>query len=144
MSLFTTVTVTTPIIKDSGKREEMPTGSRRDTREGKGRFDLLPARAIARLARHFEGGALKYGDRNWEKGQTLSRYFDSALRHAFLHLRGERDEDHLIAACWNLLCAVDTEERIKECLLPVCLDDLPALPPPEWPDVMGTGGGATP
>ena len=30
------------VIKDSGKREEFQTGSRRDTREGKGRFDLFP------------------------------------------------------------------------------------------------------
>ncbi len=29
-------------LPDSGIREEMPTGSVRDSREGKGRFDLLP------------------------------------------------------------------------------------------------------
>jgi len=115
-----------PIIKDSGKREEMVTGSRRDTREGKGRYDLLPARALRRLARHFEAGAGKYGDRNWEKGQPLARMMDSALRHAFEYLEGKRDEDHLIAAAWNLLCCADTEERIKEGLLPESLDDLPA------------------
>ena len=69
-------------IKDSGVRQDFETGSRRDTRDGKGRYDLLPMRAIQRLARHFEGGAKKYGDRNWEKGQPISRYLDSALRHA--------------------------------------------------------------
>lgn len=115
----------TPIIKDSGKRQEFTTGSRRDTREGKGRFDLLPTRALTRLAQHFEGGAGKYGDRNWEKGQPLSRYMDSALRHAFKHLGGQRDEDHLIAAAWNLLCLADTEMRIQEGLLSKDLDDMP-------------------
>lgn len=114
-------------IKDSGKREEFKTGSRRDTREGKGRFDLLPTRALKRLARHFEAGAKKYGDRNWEKGQEISRYVDSGIRHAFTYLQGERDEDHLIAAAWNLLCAADTEERIKAGLLPKDLDDVPKL-----------------
>lgn len=60
-------------VKDSGKRQEFQTGSIRDTREGKGRYDLLPPHAIFRLAKHFENGAKKYGDRNWEKGQPLSR-----------------------------------------------------------------------
>jgi hypothetical protein len=119
---------TLPTIKDSGKRQEFDTGSRRDTRDGKGRYDLLPTRALRRLARHFEGGSKKYGDRNWEKGQPLSRYLDSALRHAFLYLQGERDEDHLVAAVWNLMCAADTELRVREGLLPQHLDDLPKLP----------------
>lgn len=100
-------------IKDSGKREEFTTGSRRDSRAGKGRFDLLPPHGLARLARHFEAGALKYGDNNWRKGQPASRFMDSAIRHAFKHLAGETDEDHLIAAAWNLLCLADQEERIK-------------------------------
>jgi hypothetical protein len=113
------------IIKDSGKRQQFQTGSRRDTRDGKGRFDLLPVRALMRLSKHFEGGASKYGDRNWEKGQPLSRFMDSALRHAFKHLGGATDEDHLVAAAWNLLCLADTEMRIKEGLLPKELDDLP-------------------
>jgi len=113
------------IIKDSGNREVFDTGSKRDTRDGKGRYDLLPTRAIARLARHFEGGANKYGVRNWEKGQPLGRYMDSALRHAFKHLEGQKDEDHLIAAVWNLLCLADSEERIKEGILNPNLDDLP-------------------
>lgn len=112
-------------IKDSGKREDFSTGSRRDVRDGKGRFDLLPARALFRLARHFEGGAKKYGDRNWEKGQPLSRYMDSTLRHLACYLRGDRDEDHLAAGAWNVLCLIDTAERINEGKLPKELNDLP-------------------
>ena len=70
-----------PVIKDSGIREEFDTGSKRDTRDGKGRFDLLPTRAIARLARHFESGAKKYGDRNWENGIKYSRVMGALKRH---------------------------------------------------------------
>lgn len=114
-----------PPIKDSGARQDFTTGSRRDSREGKGRFDLLPMRALQRLARHYEAGAKKYGDRNWEKGQPISRYMDSALRHTCKYLEGQRDEDHLIAAAWNLMCAADTEERVKSGLLPKELDDTP-------------------
>jgi hypothetical protein len=112
-------------IKDSGKREEFATGSRRDTREGKGRFDLLPFRALTKLAQHFEGGAAKYGDRNWEKGQPLSRYADSAFRHLSKVMLNETDEPHAEAAAWNLMCLIETRERIRAGLLPESLDDLP-------------------
>lgn len=106
----------------------MPTGSQRDSREGKGRYDLLPARGLKRLSRLFEAGAKKYEARNWEKGQALSRYVDSGLRHTFNYLAGQKDEDHLVAAVWNLICCLDTEERIKDGLLPAKLDDLPGNP----------------
>ena len=112
------------MIKDSGKREEFSTGSVRDTREGKGRFDLLPVRAIMALARHFEQGAKKYGDDNWKKGQPLRRFFDSAMRHAFEFRLGMDDEPHLVAAIWNLCCLYETKAMIDEGILPKNLDDL--------------------
>ena len=112
-------------LKDSGKRQKFETGALRDTEEGKGRYDLLPARAIELLAKHFEAGANKYSARNWEKGMPLSRYIDSALRHLFKALEGQKDEPHLVAALWNIACLIDTQERIKEGLLPKELDDLP-------------------
>jgi len=112
-------------VKDSGEREEFPTGSVRDTREGKGRYDLLPTYAISRLAKHFENGAKKYGDRNWEKGQNLSRYLDSALRHIFKYLGGSRDEDHLAASAWNVMAFIETQERIEAGVLPPELNDMP-------------------
>ena len=112
-------------IKDSGKRQEFETGSVRDERAGKGRFDLLPPYAIERLARHFENGATKYGDRNWEKGQPLSRYLDSAFRHIVKVLAGMNDEDHMSAAAWNILALIETQHRIDSGVLPKHLDDLP-------------------
>ncbi len=111
-------------VEDSGKRQEFNTGSVRDTREGKGRYDLLPPEAIYRLAVHFANGAVKYGDRNWEKGQPLSRYLDSAIRHLFRYLSGSRVEDHLAAAAWNALCCIQTEHWINEGKLPKELDDM--------------------
>lgn len=105
-------------IKDSGARQSFDTGAVRDTQAGKGRFDLLPMGAIRRLAIHFEKGAKKYGDRNWEKGIPLDRYMDSALRHLASYMEGRIDEDHLVAAAWNLLCALQTESWIAEGRLP--------------------------
>jgi len=115
-------------VKDSGVREEMPTGSRRDTREGKGRYDLLPTFGLHRLACWFEVGARKYAERNWELGQPLARMLDSGIRHAFKYLQGQADEDHLAAAVWNLICVLDTEERVRRGLAPADLDDLPGNP----------------
>lgn len=114
-----------PTVKDSGVREQFETGSVRDSRQGKGRYDLLPAKAIRRIARHYEAGARKYGDNNYLKGQPISRYMDSALRHLFNHIEGQRDEDHLAASCWNLLAAIETEERVRIGKLPPELNDLP-------------------
>lgn len=111
-------------LPDSGQRRSFSTGSVRDVAEGKGRCDLLPPLAILRLARHFEAGAKKYGDRNWEKGQPQHVLLDSGLRHTFRYLAGAYDEDHLAAAVWNLLCAMDQEERSKEGALDGALIDI--------------------
>ena len=111
-------------LKDSGQRQEFDTGSVRDTREGKGRYDLLPPHAIYLVARQFEEGALKYGVDNWLKGQPLSRYVDSALRHLFKHMGGETDERHDVAAAWNILALLETRHLIEKGELPKELNDI--------------------
>ena len=119
MAKFDTVT-------DSGERENFSTGSRRDTRVGKGRYDLIPPSAMRRIAKHYENGAAKYGDRNWEKGQPISRYIDSSLRHIYNYLEGEQEEDHVAAAIWNLMAIIHTSEKVEDGTLPAALDDLNA------------------
>ena len=93
---------TIPYIHDSGERQEFATGAVRDPAKGKGRYDLITPHALHRLALHYEAGAAKYADRNWEKGIPASRCFDSAVRHLFKWAIGLSDEDHLAAAAWNL------------------------------------------
>ena len=61
------------------------------------------ANALMRLAKHYERGAYKYDQRNWEKGLSSSRCFDSAIRHMVRQIAGDRTEDHLAAAIWNLM-----------------------------------------
>jgi len=114
-------------VKDSGERQEFYTGAVRDREVGKGRFDLLPAYALTRLAKHYENGAKKYYDRNWEKGMPLSRYLDSAMRHLVKYLGGSREEDHLAAVAWNALGYIETEYRIEKGILPADLDDIEAV-----------------
>ena len=99
------------MIKDSGNRREFESGAVRDIQEGKGRMDLLPACAIIRLAKHFENGAKKYEERNWEKGIPTHSFIDSAIRHLMKYLDGATDEDHLCAAAWNCMCCMWTEEK---------------------------------
>ena len=111
-------------VKDSGKREEFSTGSKRDTREGKGRFDLIPTYPLRRLAKHYENGAKKYGDHNWSRGQQLSRYLDSCMRHLMGVLEGATDEDHAAAVAWNMFAYIATCQWIEEGKLPAELDDL--------------------
>lgn len=109
-----------PAILDSGDRTEFTSGAVRDMHEGKGRCDLLPMCALLRLARHYENGCKKYGDRNWEKGIPGHSFADSAMRHLMKYMDGQDDEDHLIAAVWNLLGLAWTEEKHPE------LIDIPA------------------
>lgn len=66
------------------------------------------------VARHFENGALKYGEHNWEKGIPISRYIDSALRHLIKDLAGETDEDHAAAFVWNCMCAAWTMKHLPK------------------------------
>ena len=66
---------------------------------------------------HFEEGAKKYGEYNWQKGIPVQSYIDSAVRHYLKHLRGDDDENHLRAFVWNIFCCIWTvkhKEEIKE------------------------------
>ena len=102
-------------IKDSGDRTEFSSGAVRDMHgSDKGRFDLLPMCVLMRLAQHYSKGCAKYGERNWEKGIPAHSYADSAFRHMVKYMDGWDDEDHLIAAIWNLCGLAWTEEKKPE------------------------------
>lgn len=63
---------------------------------------------ILEVAKHFEEGAKKYGENNWQKGIPVKCYIDSAIRHYLKWLRGDTDEPHDRAFCWNIMCAIWT------------------------------------
>ena len=60
------------------------------------------------LAVHFEAGAKKYGDNNWQKGIPTRFYIASATGHYLKWLRGDTDEPHDRAFVWNLVCCIWT------------------------------------
>lgn len=78
------------------------------------------------VSKHFEEGAEKYGENNWQKGLPVKCYINSAVRHYLKWLRGDNDEPHDRAFCWNILCAIWTckhkpelnDYATKDC--PVC------------------------
>ncbi len=111
--------------KDSGEREQFQTGAQRDTRSGKGRFDLLPAFALEREAQLLERGAEKYDPRNWEQGFPFSRCLDSAFRHLTQYVQGDDSEDHLAAVRFNVGCIMHFEEMIRRVRMNPALNDLP-------------------
>lgn len=63
---------------------------------------------LLQVSKHFEEGAKKYGEYNWQKGIPTHCYIDSAIRHYLKWLRGDRDEFHDRAFCWNILCCIWT------------------------------------
>ena len=63
---------------------------------------------LLEVAKHFEDGAKKYGENNWQKGIPTHCYIDSAVRHYLKYLRGDTDEPHDRAFVWNILCCMWT------------------------------------
>lgn len=106
------------VVKDSGQRINFDTGSVRDTNEGKPRYDLIGRHFLRRLADHLTKGAKKYGERNWEKGQPVSRSYESALRHLIQWRDGDTAEDHLAAVAFNVGSIIHVQEQVKLGLLP--------------------------
>lgn len=66
------------------------------------------------VAKHFEEGAKKYGENNWQKGIPPKCYIDSAVRHYLKWLRRDMDEPHDRAFVWNLMCCIWEVDYRKE------------------------------
>lgn len=69
---------------------------------------------LLEVAKHYADGCKKYGEDNWKKGIPVKSYIDSAVRHYLKWRRGDRDEPHERAFCWNLLSAIWTCEHIPK------------------------------
>jgi len=98
------------VTKDSGQRESFDTGAKRDTQEGKPRYDLIPPGPLRRLAMLYARGAEKYDEHNWAKGMPMSRCVASLLRHVYQFIKGDKDEDHGAAIIFNVMCIMYYED----------------------------------
>lgn len=77
-------------------------------------YNLSSNDVFLEVSKHFEAGAKKYGEYNWQKGIPTHCYIDSAVRHYLKHLRGDKDEPHDRAFVWNILCCIWTCEHKPE------------------------------
>lgn len=69
---------------------------------------------VLETAVHYEEGAKKYDENNWKKGIPVKRYIDSGVRHYLKFLRGDKDERHDRAFCWNMMGAIWTCKHMPE------------------------------
>jgi hypothetical protein len=56
---------------------------------GKLRMDLLPPDVLEALAQILTDGAVKYGNRNWERGMAWSRPYAALMRHLLAFWGGQ-------------------------------------------------------
>lgn len=112
------------VTKDSGQRQDYASGMRRDLQKGKARFDLVLPEGqkydetlLYRWAMLLERGAVKYGERNWEKANSqeeVNRFKASAMRHFMQWYCGEEDEDHAAAVLFNINCYETIKEKVDK------------------------------
>ena len=77
-------------------------------------FDNSVYTMLLEVSIHFEQGAQKYGENNWQKGIPVHCYIDSAIRHYLKYKRGDDDERHDRAFVWNILCAIWTCKEMPQ------------------------------
>lgn len=110
-------------LKHSGDQQVFETGSKRDTQVGKIRPDLIPISVLVQLSEHYRAGADHYGDHNWKRGQPVSRYYASLMRHLWACMLRKTDENHIVAVIWNAIAICYTLDAVKKSELPSSLDD---------------------
>ena len=111
----------TPAVPDNCQQSETTPGVkqfatgavRSSDREGQ-RYDLISPIGLRRLAETCDEGAQKYGDYNWERGMPIGEMLNHAVAHIYNYLAGDRTEDHLAHAAWNLFGAMHSEEKWPE------------------------------
>lgn len=102
------------ILMTEDNNRQFSSGAQRDTSEGKLRMSLVPQQELKRVMKRYLDGAEKYGENNWMKGMPLSAYYDCMHRHLEAWWRGDDTEDHAAAVVWNMLCAMWTQDNMKQ------------------------------
>lgn len=104
------------ITKDSWTRKERESWFRRDTDEGKPRYDLIPFDCLKRLAELYARWAVKYWDNNRrlaEEQDAIDRFKQSAFRHFMQRINWENDEDHWCWCVFNIFAYEHLINRYK-------------------------------
>lgn len=89
---------------------EYATGAVRSGDRDDVRYDLISPIAMEALARTYAEGAKKRGAHNWENGMPVSDLLNHALAHIYAWAGGDRSEDHIAHAIWNLMGVIHSLE----------------------------------
>ena len=95
-------------------RHKYDTGAVRSADCDAVRYDLISPLALRALAETYHEGAQKFGPYNWENGMPVSDLLNHAIAHIYNFLNGDRSEDHLGHAAWNVLGAIHSHEKWPE------------------------------
>ena len=93
------------------ERHEFETGAVRSADRDEERWDLISPIGLRALARTYAEGAKKFGANNWENGMPVTDLLNHGIAHIYLFLGGDRSEDHLAHAAWNILGAIHSLEQ---------------------------------
>jgi hypothetical protein len=93
------------------ERREYDTGAVRSADCEQTRYDLISPIGLRRLAETYAEGADKFGAFNWENGMPVTDLLNHGIAHIYKFLSGDRSEDHLAHAAWNLLGAIHSMEQ---------------------------------
>jgi hypothetical protein len=97
-------------MTQSNPQKQYDTGAVRSGDCEDTRYDLISPIGLAALARTYAEGAAKFGAFNWENGMPVTDLLNHAIAHVYKFLGGDRTEDHLAHAAWNLLGAIHSLE----------------------------------
>ena len=121
---------------------EAGTGEGRKDDAGKPRMDLIPPEAMVALGIVLSGGALKYGERNWEKGFAWGRSVAALQRHLTAWVAGQNyDQETGLPHLWHVLTnsaflvafemrGIGTDDRPVGCAVGLWTNN-PAFFPPQ-------------
>ena len=90
------------------------TGASRSADRAHERWDLISPIGLQALARTYAEGAAKFGACNWENGMRVTDLLNHGIAHIYKFLAGDRSEDHLGHAAWNILGAIHSLEKWPE------------------------------
>ena len=94
--------------------KQFSTGAVRGTDCQGVRYDLISPVAMRRLAAVYAEGCAKYGPDNWLKGIPASDLINHLSEHLAAWRSGDRSEDHLGHAMWNLATLIHFEETRQD------------------------------
>lgn len=98
----------------SEERHEYDTGAVRSADCKAVRYDLISPIGLRALAETYSEGAQKFGPYNWENGMPVADLLNHAIAHIYNFLNGDRSEDHLGHAAWNLIGAIHSYKKWPE------------------------------